>query len=615
MRLRTIGFTENGINICLEIRDRLSDSLDVCVCGIKSERLKNLSEDMILYSDVTEFAKEGFERGEAIVFVGACGIAVRAIVPFVKDKLSDVPVLVIDENKAHVIPILSGHMGGANRLAQSLADVLGAGAVITTATDVRGLFAVDVFAKDNNLFVENREGIKEVSSKLLSGEELSVCIEGDTYLGKLPKELKQIPYEAGKASDILISEDFQRKNAGICLRPKNYVVGIGCKKEKSFEEIEIFFEEVLKQNAIRKEQIGAVASIDVKKDEEGIIQFASFHKIPFYSYSAEELRDLKGEFSSSDFVSDTVGVDNVCERASVKAAGNDAELIIPKNAGNGITIAVAKSKTVVDFAKHNSGDDTDGGKKNYPIHVVGIGPGKEEGMTVEALRILSECDVICGYTVYLELLPERLKNKELVSTPMRQEKERCRIAFEEADKGKKVCMICSGDAGIYGMASLMFEMGEAFPRTEVRIIPGVTAASAGAALLGAPLNHDFCVISLSDLLTPSELIRKRLECAAQGDFNIVIYNPSSHKRKDYLKKACELLLEYYDEDRPCGYVRNIGREDCSISFCTLKELKERETDMFTTVFIGSSNTEFINGKLVTKRGYRVEENTDLRGNN
>ena len=244
------------------------------------------------------------------------------------------------------------------------------------------------------------------------------------------------------------------------------------------------------------------------------------------------------------------------------------------------------------------------------IYVIGMGPGAEDAMTIEAKKILKESDVIVGYTVYPDLLSEEFKDKELISTPMRKEEERCRIAFEEASKGKNVSFISSGDAGIYGMASLMYEIGEEYPDISVKIIPGVTAASSGAAVLGAPINHDFCLISLCDLLTPYEKIEKRLRAAAMGDFAIVIYNPSSHKRKDYLKKACDILLEILPPDTACGYVKNIGREGCSAHYCTLGQLKDEEVDMFTTVFIGNSETRMINGKLVTPRGYRSENKND-----
>lgn len=241
------------------------------------------------------------------------------------------------------------------------------------------------------------------------------------------------------------------------------------------------------------------------------------------------------------------------------------------------------------------------------IYIVGIGPGREEMMTGEAISALEQSDVIIGYTVYLNLLGPHFQGKELLSTPMRREEERCRLCFEEAEKGKRVSLVCSGDAGIYGLASLMFEIGQAYPETELLVIAGITAASSGAAVLGAPLNHDFCCISLSDLLTPWEKIEKRLYAAAEGDFVIVLYNPSSHKRKDYLLRACNILLCSIEEERVCGYVENIGREGTKVDVCTLKELKDREVNMFTTVFIGSSGSEIINGRLITKRGYHKKE--------
>lgn len=249
------------------------------------------------------------------------------------------------------------------------------------------------------------------------------------------------------------------------------------------------------------------------------------------------------------------------------------------------------------------------------IYVVGMGPGREDMMTGEAITVLEQADVIIGYTVYLKLLGKRFQGKEMLSTPMKQETERCLLAFEEAGKGKRVALICSGDAGIYGMASLMFEIGKTYPEIEIEVIPGITAASSGAAVLGAPLNHDFCVISLSDLLTPWEKIEKRLIAAAEGDFAMAIYNPSSHKRKDYLRKACDILLRYLEEERACGYVENIGRDGTKTETCTLKELRDREVNMFTTVFIGNAGSEIVNGKLITKRGYQIERDTNICGNN
>lgn len=249
------------------------------------------------------------------------------------------------------------------------------------------------------------------------------------------------------------------------------------------------------------------------------------------------------------------------------------------------------------------------GKK---IYVVGIGPGDAEGMTLRAREVIEECDVIVGYTTYVELLKPYFPDKEFLATGMRKELERCKLCYELAARGKSVALVCSGDAGIYGMAAPMYELlpecEEIFGRDqfELEVVGGMTAASSGAAILGAPLNHDFCVISLSDLLTPWEMIEKRLIAAIEGDFAIAIYNPSSHKRKDYLLRACEIMLKAgASPDRACGYVRNIGREGMESRVMTLAELKEQEVDMFTTVFIGNSESYLQDGKLITKRGYAI----------
>ena len=238
------------------------------------------------------------------------------------------------------------------------------------------------------------------------------------------------------------------------------------------------------------------------------------------------------------------------------------------------------------------------------IYIIGMGPGREDMMTNEAIYALEMADVIIGYTTYVRLLGERFADKEIRSTPMKQEVERCRLCYEEAAKGKKVALICSGDAGVYGMAGLMYEVGMNYPEVELSVIAGVTAATGGAAVLGAPLIHDFCLISLSDLLTPWEKIETRLLDAAHGDFVICLYNPSSKKRHDYLQKACDLMLKYKSEETVCGIVGNIGRDGESEKVMTLKELRDTQVDMFTTVFIGNSQTKNINGKMVTPRGYK-----------
>ena len=237
-------------------------------------------------------------------------------------------------------------------------------------------------------------------------------------------------------------------------------------------------------------------------------------------------------------------------------------------------------------------------------YVIGIGPGEYEQMTLKAIHAMEKSEVIIGYTVYVDLVKEHFPGKEFMTTPMKKEVDRCVMAFEEAKKGKVVSMICSGDAGVYGMSGLMYEVGVNYPEVELEIIPGVTAATGGAALLGAPLIHDFCLISLSDLLTPWEKIEARLLAAAQADFVVCLYNPSSKKRSDYLQKACDLMMQYKSPETVCGIVSYIGRDGEHYEVMDLKTLRDTKVDMFTTVWVGNSQTKEINGKMVTPRGYR-----------
>lgn len=237
------------------------------------------------------------------------------------------------------------------------------------------------------------------------------------------------------------------------------------------------------------------------------------------------------------------------------------------------------------------------------LSVVGIGAGDYDGMTTRAVKALENAELIVGYTVYCKLIKPYFPGKTFISTPMMKEIDRCRLALEHAEQGETTAMVCSGDAGIYGMASPILEIAGEYD-VEIDIIPGVTAASAGAALLGSPLTSDFAVISLSDMLTPMEVIEKRIRGAAGADFCIAIYNPSSHRRTGYLRNACRIIMEYRSPQTICGIAQNVCRDGQLMKILTLSELAEAQTDMFTTVFIGNSSTKNINGKMVTPRGYK-----------
>ena len=240
--------------------------------------------------------------------------------------------------------------------------------------------------------------------------------------------------------------------------------------------------------------------------------------------------------------------------------------------------------------------------------VVGLGPGGADDMSGRARSAIREADLIAGYTVYVDLLRDEFPEKEILTTPMRKEVDRCRAALEAAAGGRNVAMVCSGDPGVYGMAGLIFELAQEYPPIDIEVVPGVSASTGGAAVLGAPLMHDWCTISLSDLLTPWEKIEQRLTAAAQADFVISLYNPASHKRPDYLQRACDILLAAGKApETVCGTVRNIGRAGEEASVMTLAELRDTPVDMFTCVFIGNSQTREIDGRMVTPRGYLQRE--------
>ena len=276
-----------------------------------------------------------------MLFIGACGIAVRAVAPHLTDKLHDVPVLVMDEKGKYVIPILSGHMGGANDLANHIAKKTGAVPVITTATDLNKKFAVDLFAKRNNLYIANKDGIVKVSSKVLAGKEITICIETGHEITCEETGVRIVPYPPDRFVDVVVTSKDDVFDTSLLLKPREYVIGIGCKKGKKANEIDKFISKTINEMGISIMQIFALSSISQKSDEQGIIEWCRTEGIPFFKYTAEELQEVNGTFTKSVFVKNQVGVDNVCERAAVKACGEGGKLICPKVAENGMTIAIA----------------------------------------------------------------------------------------------------------------------------------------------------------------------------------------------------------------------------------------------------------------------------------
>ena len=572
------------------------------------------------------WTQEHFREGNVLLYIGACGIAVRAIAPFIKGKDTDPAVIVADEKGQHVIPILSGHLGGANEWARRIARVTGGQAALTTATDVNGLLAVDLFARDNGLRIDDMKKAGSFSARLLAEKKARAVIPCRyrnmiTAEGEPPAELalqysdEEALRSPGPENTLLISPDeYAGSGEGpLQLIPRCIILGVGCRRGKSPEELYAFAQEILRALGLHRGAVCAVASIDVKKEEPGIKSLAGAFGVPFQTFSAEQLEQtyLEGwTFAESERVREAVGTGNVCERAA--AAAGARRILLGKTARNGMTLCVGMKDVKLRW-ETPYGAETD--RKGGCLFVVGIGPGNREGMTRQAAAALEESDTIIGYQVYNELVRPFYPDKRYLATPMTGEEARCRMAIAEAAAGHTVSLICSGDPGVYGMAGLVLELAagqESWKETDIEIVSGVTAALSGAALLGAPLVHDFAVISLSDRLTPWDLIGKRLRAAAEADLCIVLYNPSSRGRKEHLHRAAQILLEILPAGRVCGIADRIGREGEKTRVMTLEDLREAPTDMFSTVFIGNSQTRRLGGKMVTPRGYSAEK-TDAAG--
>lgn len=350
MKLSMVSFTEKGILLSEQIAERL-DGIEYALYTKCRTCCKKEQTVQFITKSIGEWAKEQFEEGNAFLFIGACGIAVRAIAPHIGDKLHDSPVLVMDEKGQYVIPILSGHVGGANELAFFLAGKSGARPVITTATDTNNQFAVDVFAKKNGLTIVNKDGIAKVSAKVLSGKHITMSIEqGHSQKNDKPPEgIELIEYPPLQKVDVVITSENREFETEILLRPKEYAVGIGCKRGKEAEKMERFIRDYLQRAGISPDQVFGMASIDVKQDEPGLLAWSRKEKIPFITYTAEELRSAEGIFHKSEFVKEQVGVDNVCERAAMKMCGHGGRLIYEKHAEDGMTIAAARREWSVRF--------------------------------------------------------------------------------------------------------------------------------------------------------------------------------------------------------------------------------------------------------------------------
>ena len=362
MKISVISFTKTGQQLAERIRESMHGENETVVLYTKCSRTEkgtaqaqNSADTIHVQSSLSAWAGEQMAAHHVLVFVGACGIAVRAIAPWITDKLHDSPVLVMDEQGQYVIPLLSGHVGGANELAVRLAEKLGAIPVITTATDLHDSFAVDLFAKRNDLWICNREGIAKVSAKVLAGEEITMSVQTGHLAADetIPSGIRLCAYPPMEKVDVLIAdgteEIFQKDAVKLLLQPKKYILGVGCKKRTDSERLENFLRKILEEQGIAIEQIAALASIDVKKEERCLLEFSEKYRIPFWTYAARELQAVPGEFHGSEFVKAQVGVDNVCERAAMLAAGACGQILLGKQAQDGMTVAIAEKEWKVNF--------------------------------------------------------------------------------------------------------------------------------------------------------------------------------------------------------------------------------------------------------------------------
>ena len=595
MKIVMFAFSPEGIRNMDRLRgrwektDRQVEIQSVVKCRGESRR----NED----APLEELVKEAFSSADALIFWCAAGIAVRCIAPCLTHKSQDPAVLVLDEKGKHCISLLSGHMGGANALAGTVSALCGAEPVITTGTDTEHRFSVDEFARCNGLVVTDWEKAKRISAKVLAGETLTI--------GSGMKKEQYCPVEGleeqnWKEGEFLSNADvwitprrITAPDQVLQLIPRNLTVGIGCRKGTELSALHAALDRFMEQTGLDRRGICQITSIDRKKEEQGLVDLASDLGVPFVTYTSEELLQAPGEYPSSEFVREITGVDNVCQRSAMLGAGDGAAVIAEKTVVDGITMAAA------------AGVLKKSGNARGIVYAVGIGPGEPEQMTPQAEAALLRSDLIVGYKTYVDQIRPVFPDKEYKVSGMRQELLRIREALEEARKGKTVAVISSGDASVYGMGGLLWELSEQYDDVDVECVAGITAALSGGAVLGAPLGHDFTCVSLSDLLTPWDLIRKRLELAAEGDFVIALYNPSSRTRQHRYEEACRILLEHRPGNTVCGWCRNIGRQGEEWKVCTLKELQQQPVDMLTTVFIGNSRTRVIRGRMVTPRGYEL----------
>jgi len=550
------------------------------------------------FTDLRSHLAELFQAGRPIVGICSAGILVRMLGPLATDKHSEPPVIAVSATGDSIVPLLGGHRG-ANDLARRIAGITGGHAAITTAGDAIHGVALD--APPAGWKLDNPGQAATVMARIINGEPFNT--EGD-----LPFDLAGTT--EGSSLRIVGSEAPVTVDDGLLYHPQRFVVGVGSARNCPPAELEELVRTALKESGIAPGAVACIASIDLKADERAMLDLAAALDVPFRLFDAATLEAETPRLANpSETVFAEVGCHGVAEGAALAGTGQEGALVSPKRKSANATVAIARAPQVLDPANI--------GRARGTVHVIGIGPGRADWRAPEASRRISAADEVVGYDLYLDLVSALVPGHRMTAFPLGQETERCAYALEQAAKGRTVALISSGDAGIYAMAALVEELAadgkvsEAARRVEISVTPGVSALQAAAARIGAPLGHDFCAISLSDLLTPWEAIEKRVRAAADGDFVIAFYNPVSKRRRTQLARAKEILLTARPAETPVVLATDLGRPDEHVRTTTLGALQVDEVDMLTTVMVGSTATRTYASagrtRVFTPRGYAAKE--------
>jgi cobalt-precorrin 5A hydrolase/precorrin-3B C17-methyltransferase len=536
-----------------------------------------------VHGHAAEVVRRRWADVDAFVLFLATGAAVRIIATLLADKHRDPAVVCVDEAGHFAVALCGGHAGGdhaggANALAAEVASLLGATPVVTTATDATAIPSLDLLPG----FTASGD-VAGVTVAMLDGQPPRVENELDW---PLPPSLSERTSAAG-ASRIVVSDRAVGKAAGqVVLHPPSLVVGIGTSTDASPGEVAGLLDGVLHEATLARDSVAEVATIDRRRDHPALTRLG----LPVRSFTAEELAVVDVP-TPSQLVASAVGTPSVSEAAALLAAGPGAELVVPKRSNAVATVAVAR-------------------RAGPPGRVVliGLGPGHPRHRTPAAAAAVASADVVIGYGPYVDQADDLLRaHQHVVRSPIGDEVGRAEQALDLAGEGRCVAVVCSGDAGVYAMASIVMELaGRLAPGTAVDVVPGVTAALAAAAILGAPLGHDHAVVSLSDLLTPWDVIERRLRAAAEADLVVALYNPRSKARTWQLDAARRILLEHRKPETPVGVVRDAGRPGQRVQRTTLVDLESVDVDMHSCVIVGSTTTAVVGGRMVTPRGYRPD---------